>query len=124
MPITPICSGDSFYFAVPIFSEKSGSLLDYESEQYVCLVTGVCESSVPANFRMSTASISYPIDDETVDSSNPPTPSKKFPQIDFVLNNMRKMPFFAKDYYKADLNRICDAEELVSEWYPIDIYDQ
>jgi hypothetical protein len=37
---------------------------------------------------------------------------------------MRKMPFFNKDYYKADLNRICEAEEIVSEWYPIDIYDQ
>ena len=34
------------------------------------------------------------------------------------------MPFFKKDYYKADLNRICEAEEIVSEWYPIDIYDQ
>ena len=32
---------------------------------------------------------------------------------------MRKMPFFKKDYYKADLNRICDAEEIVSEWYPM-----
>lgn len=36
---------------------------------------------------------------------------------------MRKMPFFNKDYYKADLNRICDAEEIVSEWYSFDIED-
>jgi hypothetical protein len=28
MPVTPICSGDSFYFAVPIFSEKTGGLID------------------------------------------------------------------------------------------------
>ncbi len=33
------------------------------------------------------------------------------------------MPFFGKDYYKADLNRVCDAEEIVSEWYSLDIYN-
>ena len=30
MSITPVCTGDSFYFAVPIFSEKTGYLINYE----------------------------------------------------------------------------------------------
>jgi energy-converting hydrogenase Eha subunit F len=78
MPITPICSGDSFYFAVPIFSEKTGGLID--EHQYVCLVTGVLEEFVPANFRMSTSSVSYPVEDETVeDEELLKVQTKKFP---------------------------------------------
>lgn len=26
------------------------------------------------------------------------------------------MPFYKKDYYHADLNRVCDFEELIIEW--------
>jgi len=78
MPITPVCSGDSFYFAVPIFSEKTGGLID--EQQYVCLVTGVVEELVPCNFRMSTTSVSYPVEDETVDHEEVlQVQSKKFP---------------------------------------------
>jgi hypothetical protein len=31
------------------------------------LVTGVVEEFVPSNFRMSTTSVSYPVEDETVE---------------------------------------------------------
>lgn len=33
------------------------------------------------------------------------------------------MPFFQKDYFKADLSRVCDYEELVPEWYWLDLDD-
>ena len=29
------------------------------------------------------------------------------------------MPFFQKDYYKVDLTRLSEYEELVTEWYNI-----
>jgi hypothetical protein len=43
-------------------------------------VTGVVEEVVPADFRMSTASVSYPIEDETAeDEEILRTQNKKFP---------------------------------------------
>jgi len=36
--------------------------------------------------------------------------------MDKILNNMKAMPFYKKDYYKSDQFRICDLEELVIEW--------
>jgi len=46
----------------------------------------VVEEAIPSNFRMSTASVSYPIEDETAEDEDIlRAQSKKFPQIDFVL---------------------------------------
>ena len=33
------------------------------------------------------------------------------------------MPFYKKDYYHADLCRVCDFEELIIDWYPLNITD-
>ena len=39
--------------------------------------------------------------------------------MDSWLQNLTKMPFFSKDYYKVDLTRLSEYEELVPEWYNI-----
>ena len=45
------------------------------------------------------------------------------PNLDNILSNKlaRKQPFYKKEYYAADLNRICEVEEMVTEWYDLDI---
>ena len=45
------------------------------------------------------------------------------PNLDNILNNEfgRKLPFYHREYYSADLNRVCEVEELVTEWYNLDI---
>ena len=60
-------------------------------------------------------------------SELPPSfkPKKKVkfykPSIKDLIEKTKSLPFWKEEYYLADLNRVCEMEELISEWYDIDL---
>lgn len=35
------------------------------------------------------------------------------PNIDYILQNFKKLPFYKKNYLSSDLDRICEFEDIV-----------
>ena len=60
-------------------------------------------SEIPASYRQSLQSVKY----EDPDKDN----------TDNLIAGIFASPFFKKDYYKVDLTRVAEYEELVPEWY-------
>lgn len=96
-PITQICIGDSFTIAVPIFTD-SGLLIDPNQKRSIAVLPFET-SAIPDPIRQSIEKSKY-----------------VQPNLEYILQNFKNMPFYKKDYYHADLSRVCDFEELIIEW--------
>ena len=46
------------------------------------------------------------------------------PNVEYIIKNFKKLSFYKKNYLNADLLRICDIEEIVQEWYELDLNDK
>ena len=57
-------------------------------------------SEIPESYRQSLQSVRF-----------------ENPDKDNLIAHISKSPFFKKDYYKVDLTRVAEYEELVPEWY-------
>ena len=96
-PITQVCIGDSFTIAIPIFTD-TGLLIDPNQKRKI-VVLPHDTSVIPDPIRQSIDRGKY-----------------VQPNLEYILANFKKMPFYKKEYYHADLSRVCDFEELIIEW--------
>ena len=100
-PITQVCIGDSFTIAIPIFTD-TGLLIDPMMKRSIQVQPHEI-SYIPDPMRQSIDKGKY-----------------VQPNLDYILQNFKNMPFYKKDYYHADLSRVCDFEELIIEWCQLD----
>ena len=40
---------------------------------------------------------------------------------DLIKLTTKELPFWKKVYYKSDLNRVCEMEEMIHEWYDLSL---
>ena len=85
--------------AVPILQSKKG-LIDFQQPNVRVTFMPPRFSEIPASYRQSLESVKY-----------------ENPDKDNLIAAILASPFFKKDYYKVDLMRVAEYEELVPEWY-------
>ena len=40
-----------------------------------------------------------------------------------ILYNTKQLKFYKEDYFRVDLNRVSEIEELITEWYELSMTD-
>jgi len=108
-PIVPICLEDEFLISIPLFTH-AGDFYDYQINEYSKRshidFMPYKFKEIPAKFKDIRSKNAYKM------------PTK----IDALMRDIqRKLVNTNQDYYSADLNRVCEAEELVTEWFPVDL---
>lgn len=100
-PIGAIALDDCFTIALPLFS-ISGHFLDYKANSIVQFEPPII-SELPPSFK--------------------PKEQQKYykPNLQDLMYKTKQLHFWKEDYYQADLNRVCEMEELVNEWYDLDL---
>jgi hypothetical protein len=106
--IVQVCQDDSFTISLPIFFEdttvdiQTSDFIDFGYNAWVRCLDAVVKTK-PPEFK-SVRKSTY-----------------KNPSIYDILFETKSLRFYKEDYFNADLNRVCEMEELVSEWYDLSI---
>lgn len=100
-PIIPICAGDSALISVPLFNQR-GNFLDFTSNSKV-----IFQKAKFTKIRDSYEEFKE-------------TKYVKLDMVDLVKNELAKTwDYYWQSYYRHDLNRICEVEEYINEWFDI-----
>lgn len=102
-PVTQITIGDFIVFSVPLF-DTYGSFMDYTEGWEVTF----------SKLRIETIPLQFTPHKET---------KYQKPNMEELMKNelAKTWNFFKQSYYRHDLKRVCEMEELVEHWYQLSI---